>query len=69
MATHRIHIQPSTALEVVNADLVIEVVSDDHKLGELRISRGTIDWSPHKFKNPISMSWETFDGVMRTQAG
>ncbi|HUW04433.1 MAG TPA: hypothetical protein VMW08_18935 [Acidimicrobiales bacterium] len=68
MAKHRIHIQPSTALEVVNADLVIEVVSDDHKLGELRISRGTIDWAPHKFKTPISMSWETFDDVMRKQA-
>jgi len=65
MAIHRIHIQPSTALEVVNTDLVIEVTSDNQKLGELRISRGTIDWAPHKFKNPISMPWETFDEVMR----
>ena len=68
MAIHRIHIKPSTALEVVNTDLVIEVSSDDHKLGELRISRGTIDWAPHKFKNPISLPWEKFDQVMRSAA-
>ena len=66
MATHRIHVHPSAPLEAVNADLVIDVSSDDQKLGELRISRGTIDWAPRASKIPISLSWEAFDRLMKS---
>jgi hypothetical protein len=35
------------------------------KVGELRMSRGTIDWQPAKHKYRIQLTWEEFDKVMR----
>lgn len=65
MATHSISVHPSRPLEVVNADLVIEVRSDDDKLGELRLSKGSIDWVPSHHQTAISLPWEQFDRIMR----
>lgn len=68
MAEHRITVHPSRPLEVNAADLVIEVTSDGAKLGELWVSRGTIDWRPRNHTYPTaSMSWEQFDAMMRRQ--
>ena len=50
---------------VLNSDVVIEVKSDDVKLGELRVSRGTIDWVPTKHASALSLTWEQFDELMR----
>jgi hypothetical protein len=65
MPEHRITVHPSRPLEVEAADLVIEVVADDMKFGELRVSRGSIDWVPRSSRKPIVMEWEKFDAVMR----
>jgi hypothetical protein len=65
MAEHRITVHPSKPLEVNAADLVIEVTSDGAKLGELRVSRGTIDWAPKNHSYGISLTWEQFDKLMR----
>jgi hypothetical protein len=65
MATHAITVHPSRPLEVVNADLIIEVTADGEKFGQLQVSKGTIDWVPRGHKNPISLSWERFDQLMR----
>ncbi len=65
MATHRITVHPSKPLEVLSADLVIEVISDDAKLGELRVSRGSIDWVPRSHHTSLSLEWEAFDELMQ----
>lgn len=65
MATHRITVHPSKPLAVDSADLVIEVTSGDQKLGELRISRGTIDWAPRAHASARWLEWEEFDRVMQ----
>ena len=65
MAEHRITVHPSMPLEVNAADLVIEVTSDGAKLGELRVSRGTVDWAPRNYKLGIPLSWEDFDEMMQ----
>lgn len=41
-----------------NVDTTITVWSDDEKLGELRISRGTVDWKRGGKKKVKSISWE-----------
>ncbi len=70
MPEHRITVHPSKPLEVNAADLVIEVTSDGEKLGELWVSRGTIDWRPRNHTYAVaSLSWERFDALMRDQAG
>lgn len=65
MAKHRITVKPSQPLEVANSDLRVAVTSDDAKLGELRLSRGTIDWVPKNYSTGVSMTWEQFDRMMR----
>ena len=54
MATHAITVHPSRPLEVVNADLIIEVTSDGEKFGQLQVSRGSIDWVPRGHQIAVS---------------
>ena len=64
MAVHRVEMAlPST--DIQNADVTVSVWSDDELLGELLISRGTIDWRPGHHHTVFSMDWERFDGLMR----
>jgi len=62
--THKLEIALPPKV-ILNSDVVIDVHSDDAKLGELRISRGSIDWVPGKHQALFRMSWERFDEVMR----
>jgi hypothetical protein len=64
MAKHELGLSIPTG-EIVNADAVITVHGDGVKLGELRLSRGTIDWCPAKHQHRIQLGWEEFDRVMR----
>lgn len=59
MAKHDIEVDVP-ARRIVNTDLTVVVKSDGNKLGELRISKGTVDWRPAKRQRSISMRWETF---------
>ena len=59
MASHEIEVE-LPARQIVNTDLVVTVKSDGVQLGELRISRGTLDWRPAKHHRTISLEWETF---------
>ena len=64
MPTHKLEIALPPKV-ILNSDVVIDVHSDDAKLGELRISRGSIDWVPGKRQTTFRLSWERFDEVMR----
>ena len=65
MPTHHVEMSIPTTKVVLSADVVFEVRSNGDKLGELRISKGSIDWSPTNAKNPIKRTWEQFDRLMR----
>ena len=65
MPEHHITVHPSKPLEVVNNDLIIQVDSDGEKLGELRVSRGSIDWVPRGHHRALRLDWERFDDLMR----
>jgi hypothetical protein len=54
---------------VLNADVVFEIQAGGQKLGELRVSRGTVDWYPANARNGSSLTWEQFDRLMRQQRG
>ena len=64
MPVHRVELAlPAT--DILNTDATVSVWSDDELLGELRVSRGTIDWRPAHHQAVFSMDWERFDEVMR----
>lgn len=64
MAEHRITVHPSKPLQVENADLIVEIFADDAKFGEVRISRGSIDWAPRGHHYAKVLTWEEFDALM-----
>lgn len=51
--------------EIVNSDLVVEVRADDERLGELLVSRGTIDWRPARSQFVYKLAWHRFDELMQ----
>jgi len=64
MARHEVEMSIPTTKVVLHADVVFEVRSDDEKLGELRVSQGTIDWFPRRAQIPVRLTWEQFDRIM-----
>lgn len=64
MAEHRITVHPSKPLQVENADLIVEIFADNAKYGELRISRGSIDWAPRGHRYAKALTWEEFGDLM-----
>ena len=62
---HRIDVrQPAKA--VLHSDITFDIYSDDTLLGELRISKGTIDWRPPKRQRAIKRTWESFARLMES---
>lgn len=54
---------------VINTDVEIKVFSDAAKLGELHISKGSVDWLPARRPVEIRLSWEKFAQVMEEAEG
>jgi CRISPR/Cas system-associated protein Csm6 len=47
-----------------NVDTTITVWSDNEKLGELRVSRGSLDWRSARKKSFKSISWERLATIL-----
>jgi hypothetical protein len=64
MAKHDVHMRQTSQI-VGNTDVSFEIFSDGEKIGELRISKGTIDWWPRSTKTRHArLSWERFASLM-----
>ena len=63
MPRHRIEINQPPKV-VMHSDVSFVVYSDGQRLGELAISKGTIDWKPANRRTAISMNWERFASLM-----
>ena len=63
MPVHEIRMSLPRA-SVINSDVEIEVWSDGVKLGELHLSKGTIDWRPAHTARETRLPWEKFARLM-----
>ena len=63
MATHKV-IVTEPYKEVVNSDVIFEVFGDESKIGELRISKGGLDYYRRNKKTPTTLSWDQCDKLM-----
>lgn len=45
---------------LANSDAIFVVRRGGEKLGELRVSKGGIDWYPRHAKTPITIGWRKF---------
>ena len=68
MPVHEIRMSMPRAT-IINTDVEVEVYSDDVKLGELHLSKGTIDWRPARSPREIRLGWERFAQLMDEFAG
>jgi len=64
MATHDVTIDLPTRL-VLRSDVTFVVWSNEEKLGELQVSKGSIDWLPAKGRYRFRMRWEKFNELMK----
>jgi hypothetical protein len=60
MPTHETRLEIRHGITVVNTDIEIEVRADGRRLGTLKISRGSIDWTTSPKHIPRRLSWERF---------
>jgi hypothetical protein len=63
MPTHEVHVDLPTRM-VLHSDVKFEVWSDEEKLGELLVSKGSIDWIPGNARTRYSLGWEKFNEMM-----
>lgn len=68
MPQHEVRMQVPARTQVVNSDVVFAVYADKKKLGDLKISKGTIDWKPTRRQNALQLTWEQFDQRMSETA-
>ncbi len=64
MAVHDIEIELPPKV-VLHKDVTFVVRSGGAKLGELRVSKGSLDWVPGKHHFGCRLSWERFDDLMQ----
>jgi hypothetical protein len=67
MATHNVTIDLPTRF-VLHSDVTFAVWSDEAKLGELQVSKGSIDWLPGNGRTRYRMRWERFNEFMKEEA-
>ena len=51
--------------ELGKSDIIIEVFSDDERLGKVTISKGALEWYPANAKKPYKLEWSQFDRAIR----
>ena len=75
MGTSKISQMPRHEIEaslpahrIVNPDVTVIVKSNGTKLGELLMSKGSIDWRPSKHQTSYRMTWEKFARLMEGDA-
>ena len=67
MAEHALEFKISQWVEIQRKDLLVKVYSDGKLLGTLKVSQGSLDWSPtgHKKEKPHVIHWDEFDEFAR----
>ena len=63
MPVHKIEMsQPDK--QVLHSDITFDIYSDGEKLGSLKISKGSADWTPRHKQRPRKIKWERFAAVL-----
>src|SRR5450759_140634 len=67
ISMHRVQIafEEGMRMDLVTKDLRIVVSDEKGKLGELAISKGSIEWWSRYAQNSSWLPWARFDAVMR----
>lgn len=50
--------------EVTNTDVTFVIMKGNKKLGELKVSKGSLDWYTGNGRTKYQISWKHFDEIM-----
>lgn len=50
--------------EITNTDVTFVIMKGNRKLGELRVSKGSLDWYTGNGRKRNRISWSLFDEIM-----
>ncbi len=67
MPKHDVTVDLPTGI-VLHSDVKFVVRSDDERLGELQVSKGSIDWIPGNARTRYHLGWEKFHEMMLEHA-
>lgn len=56
-------------LEIRKTDAIFFIHQDSEKIGEVRISKGILDYYPSGRKKPIEIKWAAFDKMVKESNG
>ena len=60
MAEHMVKVKLPRRVEVLSKDLEVQVKSDGHTIGTLKISKGSLDWRDASDQFSRVLKWEKF---------
>jgi hypothetical protein len=66
MATHKVTMRQPTEIEV-NTDVEFVIRENGRKIGELHVSKGSIEWLPSNGRYKRRMRWSKFAELMRDE--
>ena len=66
MATHKVTMRQPTEIEV-NTDVEFVIRENGRKIGELHVSKGSIEWLPSNGRYKRRMRWSKFAELMRQE--
>ncbi len=69
MAEHNLEVKIPGWVEIQRKDLWLKVYSNGELFGTLKVSQGSVDWSPagSKRENPHVIYWNEFDDFARSK--
>ena len=66
MATHKVTMRQPTEIQV-NTDVEFVIRENGRKIGELHVSKGSIEWLPSNGRYKRRMRWSKFAELMRDE--
>lgn len=69
LTTHEIRLTMPSTTQVINADVVFHRDADGVRLGELQVSKRSLDWRPASNPYLKSLTWDQFDRLMDDNGG
>lgn len=66
MATHKVTMRQPTEIEV-NTDVEFVIRENGRKIGELHVSKGSIEWLPSNGRYKRRMRWSKFAELMHQE--
>lgn len=64
MAKHNIYVNLPWS-ELSNSDALLDIYTNNQKVGTITISKGAFEWYPKNARRPYRLTWRQFDAAIK----